>query len=291
LPTRLRWGPGAWKRLVDRISAAVQQRAGFHGNGQLPLRGYDEHRQEIPYVDSLSDDELQVLNRLLPWNAFTVDGHGRRFGNAAWRGKRDQPQEVPDRRVLLLNERFGLADKHVLEVGCFEGVHTVALAGLARRVTAVDGRIENVVKTIVRTALYGQHPTVFRYDVESSWGNQDSLRADILHHVGVLYHLKDPVRHLLEIGQYIGQGVMLDTHYALPEEVQLSYAVNDRAYQYKLFQERGRKDVFSGLHDHSKWLPLELIVELLRKTGFSQVEVAETRRERYGPRVLLFARR
>jgi SAM-dependent methyltransferase len=228
---------------------------------------------------------------MLPWNAFTVDSRGRRFGGLSWAGKRDRPQEVPDRRVVLLDQRFPLADKHVLEFGCFEGIHTAGLCQFARRVTAVDGRIENVIKTIVRTGFYGFRPTVFQHDIEQSPAPIDLLQADVLHHVGVLYHLRDPVRHLLELGRYVRLGVMLDTHYALPEEATDSYVVDHRHYSFKHFAERGMADVFSGLYPQSKWLTAELIAELLKQAGFGRVEVVENRLERNGPRVLLFASR
>jgi SAM-dependent methyltransferase len=256
-----------------------------------PLGGYDEHRHPIPFVDPLSDQDLAELNRLLRWHAFTVDSHGRRFGGVAWQGKRDRPQVIPDPRIVRMHERFGLGDKHVLEFGCFEGIHTVGLARLARRVTAVDGRIENVVKTIVRTSLYGCHPTVFQYDVEKVPVDADLLQADVLHHVGVLYHLRDPVRHLLELGRYIRVGVMLDTHYAEEHEAEQHYDVDGRAFPYKSYRELGHRDVFSGLYPDSKWLPLEVIVQLLRESGFQKVATVETRRERNGPRALLFAER
>jgi tRNA (mo5U34)-methyltransferase len=279
------------KGVFGRLASAVRRRVQRVSRTRPPLAGYGEHRHEIAFVDPLNDEDLSELNLLLPWKAFTVDSHGRRFGGAAWAGKRDRPQEVPDRRVLLFHERFDLSDKHVLEIGCFEGIHTVALAGLAARVTAVDGRIENVAKTIVRTALYGHHPTVFEHDVEETPASYDLLQADLMHHVGVLYHLSDPVRHLLEIGRYIRTGLMLDTHYALAEEARLTYTVNGRHFPYKQFQERGRNDVFSGLHAQSKWLPLDVITGLLAEAGFGEVDVVEKREERNGPRVLLFARR
>jgi SAM-dependent methyltransferase len=276
---------------LDRLRSALRLKLQRILRTAPPLAGYMENRHEIPLVDPLSDQELSALNRLLPWNAFTVDRHGRRFGGVAWAGKRDRPQEVPDRRILLFNQRFDLADKHVLELGCFEGIHTVGLAKYAQKVTAVDGRIENVVKTIVRSSLYGFHPTVFQHDLEHAPARPYLLQADLLHHVGVLYHLSNPVEHLLEIGRHIRLGMMLDTHYALEHEATSSYSVNGRKFPYKLFKERGRQDVFSGLHPDSKWLPLEVITGLLRETGFGEVEVVETRQERNGPRVLLFARR
>jgi SAM-dependent methyltransferase len=291
LPTELGGLRGMLTRGFTWITAAIRFNVRRFIPTRSPLDGYSEHRHEIAFVDPLSNEDLSSLNRLLQWKAYTVDRHGRRFGGIAWTGKRDRPQEVPDRRILLLNDRFGLADKHVLEFGCFEGIHTVGLAQFARRVTAVDGRIENVTKTIVRTGFYGYRPTVFQHDVEEASPLMELLQADILHHVGVLYHLRDPVRHLLDLARYIRLGVMLDTHYALPEETSSSYVVNGREYAYRHFGEGGLADVFSGLHTHSKWLPLDVITALLKESGFGTVEVVETRLERNGPRVLLFASR
>jgi 2-polyprenyl-3-methyl-5-hydroxy-6-metoxy-1,4-benzoquinol methylase len=278
-------------QFLTRAREAIGRRIPHRAKPTAPLHGYTDHRHEIPYVETLSDEDLSRLNELLPWKAFTVDSKGRRFGGVAWLGKRDQPQPVPDRRTLILAERFALTDKHVLEIGCFEGIHTVGLLRCAAEVTAVDARIENVAKTIVRTALYGYRPRVFVHDVDQVPASYDHLQADVLHHVGVLYHLKDPVRHLLEIGRYIRLGLMLDTHYALEKAAQHTYEVKGREYRYQLFQEQGRADVFSGLGSSSKWLTLDVITSLLRESGFPNVEVVETRSERNGPRVLLIARR
>ncbi len=107
-------------------------------------------------LDLLKDEELQRLNDLLPWSCFVLDAQGRAFGKAWSAKKRAQPQEIPDHRIVELNRRFPLETRDVLEIGCYEGIHTVALARLARRVMAVDSRIENVVKTIVRCAVLGE---------------------------------------------------------------------------------------------------------------------------------------
>jgi hypothetical protein len=254
---------------------------------------YDGPRSPSPFIDRLSDDDLRTLNGLLPWQAFTLDGDGRPFGGTAWRGKRTDPQSVPDPRVERFNERFGLAGSHVLEVGCFEGVHTLALSRLADRVTAIDSRIENVVKTIVRCALYDEHPRVFVYDLERTDDLlEPMLRADVCHHIGVLYHLTDPVTHLRRLGSWIGRGLMLDTHIASPSDDLETFESDGRPYRYRRFQEAGREDPFSGMHAHSKWLLLDDLVESLRSlAGFDRVDVAEQREERNGPRVLIFAER
>jgi tRNA (mo5U34)-methyltransferase len=254
----------------------------------FPFHGFDKGRNTIPFVDGLSDSDLMELNQLLDWNCFVADAHGRRFGNVAWSGKRVDPQSIPDYRHLLLNDRIALADKHVLEIGCFEGIHTTSLCQLAQKVTAIDSRIENVVKTIVRTSLFGCHPTVFKADVED-WGSLwPVLKADVCHHIGVLYHLKDPVRHLLELLPLIRSAVLLDTHIATDEDATETYTTQGKTYAYRNHEEG--KDVFSGMYDHAKWLPLATLEEIFRNAGF-HVEVLEHRQERNGHRVLLFAGR
>ena len=255
------------------------------------FKGYRERLNKIKYVDFLSDSELMQLNNILSWNCFTVDLYGRRFGRGSWEGKRSDPEVIPDSRILLFNDRFNLSERLVLEIGCFEGIHTIGLSMYAKKVIAVDARIENVVKTIVRCSLFGYHPTVFRLDVEKRPLDEKLLAADVAYHVGVLYHLKDPVRHLLELGGFIRSGLLLDTHYALNEEATDTYEVNFKPYRYKKYREGGYADVFSGMYDHSKWLRLEDIMNVLRTAGFRNVSVIEERQERNGPRVLLMAER
>jgi hypothetical protein len=256
-----------------------------------PGETYAEGRTEALFVDGLADVDVARLNELLPWRCFTVDSHGRPFGGVAWRGKRVAPQQIPDPRIERFHERFDLSDKHVLELGCFEGVHTIALCRLAKRVTAVDARVENVVKTVVRCAFFDERPRVFPYDIEGDAGDDELMRADLCHHVGVLYHLADPVSHLRRLGTWISRGLMLDTHYAHEHDASEEYEVDGERFRFRRYEERGREDVFSGMRPHSKWLLLDDIASVLRGVGFDSVEVVETRNERNGPRVLLFAER
>ena len=248
-------------------------------------------RAPCKWVDLLTDKELSELNQLLNWQCYILDGHGRQFGNIAWDGKRCEPQAIPDRRIALMTERFHLADKHVLEVGCFEGIHTVGLSMFAKKVTAIDSRIENVVKTIVRCAMFGYSPVVFKHDVEERSANTKMPEVDVVHHVGVLYHLRDPVRHLIELARCSRSGIMLDTHHCRDEEARDEYEVEGKCYRYKQYRESGYRDVFSGMYDHAKWLRLDDIRAVLSEAGFGRVDVIETRQERNGPRVLLFAER
>jgi 2-polyprenyl-3-methyl-5-hydroxy-6-metoxy-1,4-benzoquinol methylase len=252
-------------------------------------RRYDDGRVETPFVDSLADAELEQLNELLSWHCFTVDSHGRPFGRPAWSGKRADPQLIPDPRIERFHERFDLSGRHVLEVGCFEGVHTVALCNWAARVTAIDARVENVVKTVVRCAFFGVSPTVFTCDVERPADREELLKADFCHHVGVLYHLADPVAHLRRLGEWVGAGLMLDTHYARDEEATETYESSGGSYRFRAYRESGRADVFSGMQSQSRWLTLEDLIGVLSGAGFDAVDVAERRQERNGDRALIFA--
>jgi SAM-dependent methyltransferase len=257
---------------------------------QFPFSGFPAG-VHAPHLESLSDGELRELNRLLPWKCFIVEGKGRRFGAPARLDKRNLPQEVPDARTPLLDQEFHLADKHVLEIGCFEGVHTAGLAKIARRVTAVDSRVENVVKTMVRIGFLGATASVFKCDIEDPVDRMRLPEADVVHHIGVLYHLKDPVAHLLDLGRVARTGLLLDTHVARPAEATQSYDVGRRTISYKHYREGGYADPFSGMHEHAKWLTIDTIRLLLAEVGLIKFRVAEQRDERNGPRVLIFAAR
>ncbi|MGH8605587.1 MAG: hypothetical protein ACREXR_23185 [Gammaproteobacteria bacterium] len=123
--------------------------AGGTSEEEFSFDGFNQGRVHTKLVENLRDDDLRYLNNLLPWKCFTVDSKGRRFGNRAWPGKRETPQQVPDPRITAFHERYDLRGKRILELGSFEGVHTSALCLYGGRVTAIDSRIENVVKTIV----------------------------------------------------------------------------------------------------------------------------------------------
>lgn len=245
---------------------------------------------DIPAIRDLPDEELDRLNELLPWAAFINDTRGRSFGRAYARKKRNEPQSIPDRRILELDRRYGLARRHVLEAGCFEGIHTVGLMQQGASVTAFDGRIENVVKTLVRCWAFGLKPDVAFWNLEQRHPESLDIRCDVLHHVGVLYHLTDPIAHLAEILPGVRHAVMLDTHVSRPGEGSPGESAGFE-YRYTDFREAGRAPPFAGLGDHAKWVELKDLVRFLDRSGFASIDVAEQRDERNGPRALIFAHR
>jgi 2-polyprenyl-3-methyl-5-hydroxy-6-metoxy-1,4-benzoquinol methylase len=240
-------------------------------------------------VDNFTNIELDYVNTILDWQCFTSDINGRRVGGIAWKGKRTYLQDPLEKRILLMDKKYHLKNKSILELGCFEGVHTLGLMNFSLDVTAVDARVDHVFKTIVRCSLYNKFPKVFRLNLELYSDYKILTEYDLVHHVGVLYHLSDPVSHLNFIGQKIKYGMMLDTHIADSMEALESYEVNGVNYEYQKYTEYGENDNFSGMMPFSKWLSLDSLELALKNSGFNTIEIVENRLERNGTRVLIFA--
>lgn len=260
-------------------------------SGAVPADGFAPSPLRAERLDRLTAQDLQQINTLLKWNCFTVDAHGRRFGDMARPGKRDEPQVIPDRRIGLFDAEFGLRGKTVLEVGCFEAIHTIALAMAGAQVTAIDARMENVVKSILRCHFYGVQADLRRCDVEIEAELRALPDVDLLHHMGVLYHLVDPVQHLRWLAPKVRLGLMLDTHVAASDRATDTLNSGGRSYRCQRVGEAGVAEVFAGMYDHACWLPVDDLLALLVELGFTHTRLHEERAERNGPRVLIFARR
>lgn len=250
---------------------------------------YDQTTSD--FLDYLNDDDLLRLNSLLPWQCFLLDGKGRKFGRASSPNKRNLPEIIPDSRIVELDSMIDLRGRHVLEIGCFEGIHTIALAGFGANVVAVDSRIENVVKTCIRMSAFSLSAKIFKCDVENAIDFEKIQQAEVTHHVGVLYHLSDPVSHLKKILKKTSVAIFLDTHFAAESELDQFYTVDYKNYKFKYFKESGRDDPFSGMFDHAKWLPLNVIEGILNEEGFTNILLHKIRQERFGQRVTILAKK
>lgn len=254
------------------------------------LRTCKQLGEGLAPVSELSDEELRDLNLLLPWAAMTVDQNGRLLGRPWSSSKRDGIDNLLDSRPVAFSEAFPLQDRHVVEMGCFEGVHTLGLLLLGARVTAVDGRMENVLKTMARVWAYGRSCEVRLWNFERQMPGSMPLRWDVLHHIGVLYHLSNPIEHLNEVLPRTDSAVLLDTHIADDGEADQSYDVGGYSYAFRRKGEpHAASAPFAGLRDHAKYLLLTDLVDLLRRHGFVDTRVVSDRQERNGRRVTIWA--
>lgn len=241
-------------------------------------------------VSELNDDELTSLNGLLPWGAPTTDEQGRALG-APWSlSKRAGVQPLRDKRHDEFEKIYPFDGKSVLEVGCFEGIHTISLASRGASVVAIDSRMENLLKTLARLWSYNYQAQVELWDLEKAKiPNRIPTEWDVLHHIGVLYHLSDPVSHLRTMLKKTKDAVILDTHIALDEaSSNQSYLVDEKAFRYQRYGEKPSQP-FAGMEDHAKWLLLDDLKSLFAEEGFNDWRVASDRNERNGRRVTIWA--
>lgn len=242
----------------------------------------------LRYDVKLKDEDLEEFNRMLPWFAGTQLPDGRVIGSLNARAnKRDAVQPIPDRRITLLHEAVDLRGKSVLEVGCFEGIHTLGLCSYGAIVTAVDVRPVNVVKTSVRLAAYGASATVLPVDVEDEGVVFPDY--DVVFHCGVLYHLEEPVRHLKRLLPHC-RAIYLDTHVADETRATSTLESGGRTYRGFYYKEGGWADPYSGRGEGAFWLRTADLRQLLEEAGF-RTELWSERAERNGPRIGLFATR
>lgn len=203
-------------------------------------------------------------------------------------GKRGEVGELRDPRVDVLAERFDLSEMRVLELGSHEGNHTVRLAAHAKEVVAVEVRPRNVVCALVRLFVHDvRNARIVLGDVRDLDGSFG--RFDVVFHVGVLYHLNDPVTHLFRIAE-LADRLLLDTHVAGDTTRERSdVVVGESTYEARVHWEGGWRDAFSGVDQSSRWLEREALFRVLRDAGFTRTEVLSDRVERNGSRITLLA--
>jgi uncharacterized protein DUF1698 len=238
-------------------------------------------------VTSLTDTQLGELQEAVAWESGMPLPDGRILGIA---GKRGGFTAVRDPRVQLVVDWLDPEAKTILEFGCHEGNHTVQLAAVAREVVAVEVRPKNVVAALVRLWAHDvRNARVVLKDVREVDHRFGAF--DILFHVGVLYHLDDPVEHVFQIAR-MAPALVLDTHYASGSEAKRSDLYREgKVYGACLVVEGGWKSSFSGVESASRWLLRDSLTDLLTDAGFHEIDVVSDRIERNGPRLTLLARR
>ena len=119
----------------------------------------------------------------------------------------DHYQRHNSRRLEhLATLRLDLAGRKVLEVGAGIGDHTSFFLDRGCRVTALEGRLENV------EILKSRFPSV-----ETSWLDLDDDeirhlgRFEIVYAYGVLYHLAEPRRAIVRMSAWCSDLLLLET--------------------------------------------------------------------------------
>lgn len=233
----------------------------------------------------LDDEIIAEINAMFDWHAAAELPDGRLLGRVT-PGKRPTPNAIPDRRIELLNSFIDLSNKSVLEIGCFEGIHTTGLGMFSPSVTGIDVRPSNVMKTLARLSLHGVDAQAFVADCEKITNGFGEF--DVCFHFGVLYHLLHPVEHLAGLGE-VCEFLYLDTHYTLDNSVDTVFESGGVEYFGRSIVEGGWKDPFSGKDSKAIHLTAGSLMKALSQAGFEQRRIIQIRDERNGPRILILA--
>jgi tRNA (mo5U34)-methyltransferase len=235
-----------------------------------------------------TDRQLSGFQSAVAWKTGYELPDGRALGVP---GKRGNVARGLDPRVRAVIEHFEPAGKRILEIGCCEGGHTVQLASVCAEVVGLDVRPHNIAAALVRAFVHGAKNVRIGLadvrEIEREYGT-----FDIIFHVGVLYHLDNPVSHLARMAA-LAPDLILDTHYADESLDWPATELRHGAHRYaaRLYQEGGWDDVFSGVQPTSAWLLRRDLLRSLSDVGYETITVLDDRMERNGPRLTLIARR
>jgi tRNA (mo5U34)-methyltransferase len=192
-------------RLPAQIAAALDP--GRHGNLPHWLGLLDRLPHLSPSRRCLAEDAVQIgsaediteadrerllgtLRELIPWRKGPYDLYGIKI-DTEWRS--DWKWNRLKDHIAPLNHRL------VLDVGCGNGYHCWRMFGAgAKRVVGIDPLLLNVIQFQLVKSLYGSAPVnVLPFGIEAL---PAGLKAfDTVFSMGVLYHRRSPIDHLLEL--------------------------------------------------------------------------------------------
>jgi|GEM_PF-7112909 len=255
--------------------------------------------ENFPNAQIVTEEQIEKLNAILPWS--TIVSYGEKFQGLPWdEKKRASLHAIPDRHIAEIFDV--IRDGRVLEIGCHEGVYTLGLLKAAAHVVALDGRMENVIKTLSRVWLANEldRVDVVCHDLETlnvpklGTANEAGLDFELMHHNGVLYHLSDPLGHLDNMfAENEIQSVFLDTHVATDEQCNDVYVNGGKDYSVYNYKEPAIRNVspFAGITPVAKWLRYDDLLEYLNGQGFENVVSSEVRLERNGSRCRILCKK
>lgn len=203
----------AWAaRLPEQLAKAFDPSA--HGNlsywqsqvGSVPASAASQNTLDTDAVrigrpDDLSGAEKEQLKTRLmalhPWRKGPYNLFGIHL-DCEWRSdwKWDR----------LKNHIAPLKHKLVLDVGCGNGYHCWRMLGAgAKTVVGIDPLLLNVMQFQMIRRLHGEAPVyVLPLGIEQLPGNLKAF--DTVFSMGVLYHRRSPIDHLLELKQLLKPG-------------------------------------------------------------------------------------
>ena len=194
-------------------------------------------------------------------------------------------QVINDRRVQQFLGRFPNV-RTILELGSLEGGHTFTLARHpgVERILAIEARAANLEKAKFIGSLLGVSNVEFRQ------ANLEQLQLASLgcfaaiFCCGLLYHLPEPWRLISQL-PLVAPSLFVWTVYANENEA----TIEINGLRGREYVAGGLDEPLSGLSAKSIWLTLPSLLELLKRSGYGEIEILEKAQNPNGPAVTLSA--
>jgi tRNA (mo5U34)-methyltransferase len=198
---------GQW---ADRLSQQVSAAFDFSRHGLMPT--WQQLLEDLPLLPTnssiLNADAVQIgsakaisealratletqLKSLHPWRKGPYELFGIKIDaewRSDWKWRRVEPHISP------------LKDRLVLDVGCGNGYYCWRMLGAgAKCVIGIDPLLLNVVQFQTVRKLYGENPTVYVLPLGIEDLPYGMKTFDTAFSMGVFYHRRSPIDHLLEL--------------------------------------------------------------------------------------------
>jgi hypothetical protein len=212
-----------------------------------------------------------------PWFSHVLQMANRYFRPVALHYNRG---EIEDERLKYIAYFLDVRDQRILEIGPFEGYHSVVLEKMGvRENIAIESRADNLSKCQrVKEKYHLNHTQFLQYDLECLYKGEEipsfSGPFDLVFCLGVLYHLPDPGRGL-EWMRAQSSTLFVGTHYATPRKrmKNITYSYGGKSYRGQELTEGGIADPVSGMSPTSLWLYEDDLLRLLQDVGYSRTWV------------------
>ena len=173
-----------------------------------------------------------------------------------------------------LDEVFPLAGKKLIEFGCFDGYQSLGLCHLNAKLTCLDARAENVIKTRAALNAVGFDAQIFMDDFHNAHANKYG-RFDLAFAHGVYYHSVAPfvfLENLISLSDSIFLGGFCATE-DLP-----SMPWNDLEYQGRSYRAKHYLEVdnfTAGVNKHAWFFHKEDLKRFFTERGFKVTIISD----------------
>lgn len=215
--------------------------------------------------------------------------HAPQMANRSYRPPRlvyRRTEYGDDHRLKYLLYFLDVRDQRVLELGPYEGHHSILLEKLGVRETvSLEARPDNYQKCLHIQQRYRLTRTTFHLsNIEHLCAGTEAPPYtgifDLVYCLGVLYHLPEPARALRWCRAQAPQ-LFLGTHYTetriLHEYTdgfrQGSYRDGDHVYDGLWYSEHGVADALSGMSPASFWPTEQALIQMLTRAGYTRIHL------------------